>query len=140
MSNRNYNNLENIDQIIEKFENETIEIVGNSKRENELLSKRKEKIEQLKKLRDKARRKEHENINKLVEENDKLDELIAGFTSQNKQNIESDFSRSYDYSYESRDDGESRNSGESRVVKVKKPSYDPYGFGCESRDSGESRW
>lgn len=60
VNNTRYNNLDDIDSLIEKLEREMPTITSNNPRINQALEQRRQKIEELKRLRDEARRESEE--------------------------------------------------------------------------------
>lgn len=136
-----YNELESIDQVIEKFEQENIELFSGNSKGNKLLEERKQKIEKLKQLKREAKIREAKNIEKLINDNIKLDMLINNFekVKLNSQNTDNSNTNNYPSYFFGDESSESRESRENIPVKTK-TFYDPFGFGDESRDSGESRW
>lgn len=107
-----YNNLDDIDSIIEKLEREMPTSTSNNPRINEALEKRRQKIEELKKLAEEAKVKleEEKQLKMLEQSNDELDCIIYNMKQM--------------------------------VKKLIKPnsSYSSYNFSSESHGSGESRW
>ena len=61
VNNTRYNNLDDIDSLIEKLEREMPTITSNNPRINQALEQRRQKIEELKRLRDEARRESEES-------------------------------------------------------------------------------
>lgn len=116
VNNNRYNNLEDIDALIEKLEREMPTITSNNLKINQALVHRKQKIAQLKILRDEAKRilEEEKQLRMLEQANAEIEEAIDNLKKIVK-----------------------------KPSKPKnKPSYPSYscGYASESRDSGESRW
>lgn len=116
INNSKYNNLEDIDSLIEKFESEMSNITSNNPKINQALSQRKQKIEELKKLRDEAKRRteEEELLSMLERSNSELDDAISSVKKlvrkpaiPKKNSVGSSYT-SYNSSSESRNSGESR--------------------------------
>jgi len=116
VNNTRYNNLDDIDSLIEKLEREMPNIQSNNPRINQALEQRRQKIEELKRLRDEARREseEEKQLRMLEQSNDELDDVIGNLkklvrkpTKPKNNSISASYS-SYDYSSESHDSGESR--------------------------------
>ena len=103
-----YNNLEDIDKLIEKLENSLPVNNFGSQSFNQALDKRKRQIEELKKLREKARRKMEEDrqIRQLESQNDEVQDAINGMQRLLKRKTAT--TRRNNNSGESRDSGESR--------------------------------
>lgn len=116
VNNTRYNNLDDIDSLIEKLEREMPTITSNNPRINQALEQRRQKIEELKRLRDEARREseEEKQLRMLEQSNDELDDIIGSAKklvrkpSKPKNNSTYSSYFSYDYSSESHDSGESR--------------------------------
>ena len=116
VNNTRYNNLDDIDSLIEKLEREMPTITSNNPRINQALEQRRQKIEELKRLRDEARREseEEKQLRMLEQSNDELDDIIGSVKilvrkpSKPKNNSTYSSYFSYDYSSESHDSGESR--------------------------------
>ena len=116
VNNTRYNNLDDIDSLIEKLEREMPTITSNNPRINQALEQRRQKIEELKRLRDEARREseEEKQLRMLEQSNDELDDIIGSVKklvrkpSKPKNNSTYSSYSSYDYSSESHDSGESR--------------------------------
>lgn len=116
VNNTRYNNLDDIDSLIEKLEREMPTITSNNPRINQALEQRRQKIEELKRLRDEARREseEEKRLRMLEQSNDELDDIIGSVKklvrkpSKPKNNSTYSSYSSYDYSSESHDSGESR--------------------------------
>ena len=113
VNNTRYNNLDDIDSLIEKLEREMPTITSNNPRINQALEQRRQKIEELKRLRDEARREseEEKQLRMLEQSNDELDDIIGSVkklvrTPSKPKNNSTYYS--YDYSSESHDSGESR--------------------------------
>ncbi len=117
MSESRNNNLDDIDSLIEKLEREMPTITSNNPRINQALEQRRQKIEELKRLRDEARREseEEKQLRMLEPSNDELDNVIGNVKKLVR-----------------------------KPSKPKKdstrPSYSSYSSSSESHDSGESRW
>lgn len=117
MSESRNNNLDDIDSLIEKLEREMPTITSNNPRINQALEQRRQKIEELKRLRDGARREseEEKQLRMLEPSNDELDNVIGNVKKLVR-----------------------------KPSKPKKdstrPSYSSYSSSSESHDSGESRW
>ena len=79
VNNTRYNNLDDIDSLIEKLEREMPTITSNNPRINQALEQRRQKIEELKRLRDEARREseEEKQLRMLEQSNDELDDIIG---------------------------------------------------------------
>lgn len=115
-NNSRYNNLEDIDSLIEKLESEMPNITSNNPKINQALSQRKQKIEELKRLRDEAKRRtEEEDVLKMLERsNSELDDAISSVKklvrkpAVPKKNYASSNYTSYNSSSESHNSGESR--------------------------------
>lgn len=107
-----YNNLDDIDSIIEKLEREMPASTSNNPRINEALEKRRQKIEELKKLAEEAKVKleEEKQLKMLEQSNNELDCIIYNMKQMVKKTIKPN------------------------------SSYLPYNFSSESHGSGESRW
>lgn len=118
-----YNNLDDIDTLIEKLEKEKIETTCDNSQIQAQISKRKQKIEQLKNLRKQANeaREKAEILEKIKADNQELDEAIRS----TKQLIKKPQPKTSD---------SNSKKGDTQYSRV--TSFD-YG---ESRDSGESRW
>ena len=116
-NNTRYNNLDDIDSLIEKLEREMPTITSNNPRINQALEKRRQKIEELKRLRDEAKREseEEKQLRMLEQSNDELDVVIGNVKKlvRKPANTKKEFTRS---------------------------SYTSYSSSSESHDSGESRW
>lgn len=112
-----YNNLDDIDSLIEKLEREMPTIQSNNPRINQALEQRRQKIEELKRLRDEARREseEEKQLRMLEQSNDELDVVIGNVKKlvRKPANPKKESTRS---------------------------SYTSYSSSSESHDSGESRW
>lgn len=76
--NNKYNSLDDIDKLIERMESSTQNVNVTSDRANQILTQRKQKIEQLKNLVAAARKAEEEErmIKQLEQENNELDNAI----------------------------------------------------------------
>lgn len=74
----NYNSLDDIDKLIERFENSMNGTNVTSERVNQVLAQRKQKIDELKKLVAGARKAEEEDrmVRQLEQENSQLDDAI----------------------------------------------------------------
>ena len=117
VNNTRYNNLDDIDSLIEKLEREMPTITSNNPRINQALEQRRQKIEELKRLRDEARREseEEKQLRMLEQSNDELDVVIGNVKKlvRKPANPKKESTRS---------------------------SYTSYSSSSESHDSGESRW
>ena len=84
-----YNNLDDIDSIIEKLEREMPASTSNNPRINEALDKRRQKIEELKKLAEEAKVKleEEKQLKMLEQSNDELDCIIYNMKQMVKKPI-----------------------------------------------------
>ena len=115
-NNSRYNNLEDIDSLIEKLESEMLNIASNNPKINQALSQRKQKIGELKRLRDEAKRRteEEEVLRMLERSNSELDDAISSVKKLvrkpaiPKKNYASSSYPSYNSSSESHNSGESR--------------------------------
>ena len=107
-----YNQLADIDRLIESLENGFTPKQNNSAKYNQALEKRQKKITQLKQLREEAIKQiEEENqIKQLEAENDKLDEAIADVKKLIKRRNPTPKKQSSGCYYY--DDGESRSCGD----------------------------
>ena len=111
INNNRYNNLDDIDSIIEKLEREMPTSTSNNPRINEALEKRRQKIEELKKLAEEAKVKleEEKQLKMLEQSNDELDCIIYNMKQMVKKPIKPNSSySSYNFSSESHGSGESR--------------------------------
>lgn len=117
VNNTRYNNLDDIDSLIEKLEREMPTIKSNNPRINQALEQRRQKIEELKRLREEAKRKleEEKQLRMLEQSNDELDDVIANVKKLVR-----------------------------KPMKIKNnstcSSYSSSGYSSESHDLGESRW
>lgn len=109
-----YNNLEDIDSLIEKLEREMPNIKSTNPRINKVLDERREKIEELKRLRNRIEkeREEEKLIRKLEESNNELDNIIYDVKKLIKEPTKEDYEEPIRYVRDS--DGESHFSAESR--------------------------
>lgn len=102
--NRRFNNLEEIDELIKRLENENLALSTNNPKINQSLEKRRKKIEELKRLNEEAKQ-----LKMIKEENDSLDDAIKGIKNLiRRPNKKNNRVSSFDYSGESHDSGESR--------------------------------
>ena len=105
--NKQYNNLEDIDRLIESLESSLPKTDSNNPRVNKALETRRKQIEELKKLKEQSVRKMEEDklIRQLESQNDMVQDAINGMKRFLKRRpttkVNSDSS-------ESRDSGESR--------------------------------
>ena len=123
-----YNDLENIDTLIEKLEAAIPMPTSDDSRINGAISKRKKQIAELKKIRDEAKKQ-----SQIEEENDEIDEVIKEYKKLvkiKKQAINKRYNPQSSSNYSS----ESRSSESNYSYR---PSYSSYS--SESRSS-ESRW
>lgn len=137
-----YNNLESIDQLIERLEVNLPTSNIKDKRIDRAIQRRKQQIEQLKLLRDEAAQQSliEQELERLENDNEQIDEIIAGYQQcirKSKQKVKQKCvsleSRTYGSSSESRcSESNYGYSSESR-------SKSSYGYSSESR-CGESRW
>lgn len=76
-----YNDLENIDTLIEKLEAAIPMPTSDDSRIKGAISKRKKQIAELKKIRDEAKKQSQieEELGKIEEENDEIDEVIKEY-------------------------------------------------------------
>ena len=113
VNNDRYNNLDDIDSLIEKLEREMPTIASNNPRINQALEQRRQKIEELKRLRDEARREseEEKQLRMLEQSNDVIGNVKKIVKKPSKPKKDST-----------------------------RPSYSSYSSSSESHDSGESRW
>ncbi|MBQ7240652.1 MAG: hypothetical protein IJS56_04340 [Bacilli bacterium] len=81
-----YNVLEEIDELIEKYNNDDLKEKSQNEKINSLRSDRRHKLEELKALRNSLEKalKDEAVIEKLQEENDALDEAIKSITRKMK--------------------------------------------------------
>lgn len=111
-----YNNLEDIDSLIEKLEREMPNIKSTNPRINKVLDERHEKIEELKRLRNRIEREREEEklIRKLEESNNELDNIINDVKKLIKEPTKEkeDYEETIRFVRDS--DGESHFSAESR--------------------------
>ena len=107
-SSNDYNNLEEIDGLIETLEASMQGEISKNPRINKIFSARKKKIEELKRLREQVERKidEDKEIKELENENREAQYAIDNIKRFLKRNTNSTVRNS--------SSGESRNSGESR--------------------------
>ena len=116
VNNTRYNNLDDIDSLIEKLEREMPTITSNNPKINQALEERRQKIEELKRLIDEAKREleEEKQLRMLEESNAELDDAISKVKKLIKKPANpidiSTRPRSYGFDYSS----ESHNSYESR--------------------------
>lgn len=112
-----YNNLDDIDSLIERLEGEMPTITSNNSRINLALEQRRKKIEELKRLRDEVRREseEEKQLRILEQSNAELDNVIGNVKKlvRKPSKLKKESTRS---------------------------SYISYSNSSESHDSGESRW
>lgn len=116
INNIKYNKLEDIDSLIEKLEREMPVITSNNFRINQALERRRQKIEELKRLRDEVMidLEEEKQLRMLEESNDELDSVIDDVKKmikkpeKSKNNVTLSSYSSCNYSSESHDLGESR--------------------------------
>lgn len=109
-----YNNLDSIDELIEKLEVKE-SVASNSARVNKALDKRRKKIEELKLLRKQLAQKEEEErrVQAIEKDNDELDKVIDKVKQIVKKPISFDTSSRRNCNFGFDDFGESRDSGES---------------------------
>ena len=102
-----YNNLEDIDRLIESLESSLPETDSNNPRVNKALDTRRKQIEELKQLREQSIRKMEEDrlIRQLESQNDEIQNAINGMKRLLKRKPTT---RRNSNSGESRDSGESR--------------------------------
>ena len=117
VNNTRYNNLDDIDSLIEKLEREMPTITSNNPRINQALEQRRKKIEELKRLRDEAKREleEEKQLRMIEQSNDELDEVIDNVKQLVRKPTEPQNNSTH-------------------------TSYFSWGYPSESHDSGESRW
>lgn len=85
-NNEQYNVLEEIDELIEKYNNDDLKGKSQNEKINSLRSDRRRKLEELRALRNSLEKalKDEAVIEKLQEENDALDEAIKNITRRIK--------------------------------------------------------
>lgn len=134
-----YNNLENIDLLIEKLESNLPTSTINDARVKKALSKRNKQILELKKIREEARKQieVEAELSRLESANDEIDDVIDELKKLVKVKKE-DINRKYNYNQPSSSyySSESRSSESNYFYQ---PSYSSYPCSSESRSS-ESRW
>lgn len=134
-----YNNLENIDLLIERLESNLPTSTINDARVKKALTKRNKQILELKKIREEARKQieVEAELSRLESANDEIDDVIDELKKLVKVKKE-DINRKYNYNQPS----SSYYSSESRSSESNysyQPSYSSYPCSSESRSS-ESRW
>lgn len=129
-----YNNLEDIDQLIEQLEQNIPKSSIASSRVDEAIQKRKRQIVDLKMLRDYAQIKavEERELQRIDAENQQIDEVIKGFKKLVKVAPKETFQSSSESNYGSSES----NYGCSNV----RSTSNYYNSSSESRSGGESRW
>lgn len=132
----NYNNLEDIDRLIEKLEREMPSNTSSNSKINKAIERRKEQINELKKISRAAKQQEEDEriLRKLEKENDSIDEVIAGMKKWVNKTVNTNSVQSY--CFESRVGESNCGCYESRTYSYKN-NHD-CGYGSESRAS-ESR-
>lgn len=134
-----YNNLENIDLLIERLESNLPTSTINDARVKKALTKRNKQILELKKIREEARKQieVEAELSRLESANDEIDDVIDELKKLVKVKKE-DINRKYNYNQPS----SSYYSSESRSSESNysyQPTYSSYSCSSESRSS-ESRW
>ena len=108
--------MEDIDSLIEKLEREMPNIKSNNPRINKVLDERKDKIEELKRLRNtiKKANEEEKLIKELEESNNELDDVINNVKKLIKEPIKENDNYEEPIRYVRDSEGESHFSSESR--------------------------
>lgn len=139
-----YNNLENIDLLIEKLESNLPTSTINDVRVKKALSKRNKQILELKKIRDEARKQVEieAELARIERVNDEIDDVIVELKKLVKVKKE-EINNKYNYNQSSYSQAScSYYSSESRCGESNysyQPSCSSYPCSSESRSS-ESRW
>lgn len=133
-----YNNLENIDLLIERLESNLPTSTINDARVKKALTKRNEQILELKKIREEARKQieVEAELSRLESANDEIDDVIDELKKLVKVKKE-DINRKYNYNQPSSCYSSESRSSESNYSY--QPTYSSYSCSSESRSS-ESRW
>lgn len=134
-----YNDLENIDVLIEKLEANLPISTVDDERVKKALSRRAKQIEELKKIRDEARREVEveAELAKIENDNNEIDDVINELKKLVKVKKKTINNNYFDNSY-SDCSSESRSSESNYCYRTSySPSYSSYS--SESRSS-ESRW
>ena len=133
----NYNNLEDIDKLIEKLERELPSSISSNSKVNKAIERRKEQINELKKISKIAKQQEEDEkiLCKLERENDSIDEVIAGMKKLVNVNVNTNTVSGY--CFDSRTGESNCDCYESKTYSYRN-NHDCC-YGSESRTS-ESRW